>query len=173
MPKLERLDWVVPLNEGKGVTLSLDDEANHFLAENPNALLLGVLYDSQFQTRLAFAIPWRLKGRLGHFDLERMAHEEEAVQQAFTMKPALHRFPNRCAAFTVQFARFVLEQYEGDPSRMWRESSSAGELATKLLALPAFGAQKTDWTVGMLGQLGLLSFEDWQGYRVPAKSAKK
>jgi len=36
-----------------------------------------------------------------------------------------------------------------------------------LMGLPAFGVEKTNWTVGMLGTLDLLPFDGWQEYRVP------
>jgi uncharacterized HhH-GPD family protein len=166
MPKLERLDWVSPLSEGNGVTLTDDPEANQLLAGDPNALLVGVLCDSQFQTRRAFAIPLRLKQRLGHFDIRRIAAEPDAVREAFTTKPALHRFPNRCAEFTVKLAGFIVETYDGDGSRVWTECRASDELGRRLLELPAFGEQKADWTVGMLGRMGVLTFSDWDGYRV-------
>ncbi|HEV3310175.1 MAG TPA: Fe-S cluster assembly protein HesB [Chloroflexota bacterium] len=170
MPKLERLEWVLPLSEGKGVTLTDMPEANMFLAEDPNALLLGVMCDSQYQTRRAFAIPYVLRQRLGHFEIARIAGEIDVVHTAFTTKPALHRFPNRCAALTSKLAQALVDAYGGDGRRMWTEAASADELAGRLMALPAFGAGKTDWTVGMLGRLGVLSFGGWEEYRVPIKS---
>lgn len=172
MPKLERLDWVTPLSEGHGVTLTDSPEADHFLEENPTALLLGVMCDSQFQTRRAFAIPLLLKQRLGHFDAHRMVEEPGSIRHAFTSKPALHRFPNMCAELTIKLVTFLVERYEGDGSRVWTECSSSDELAGRLMELPAFGKQKTDWTVGMLGRLGLLGFEGWDGFRAPEKWSK-
>jgi hypothetical protein len=38
------------------------------------------------------------------------------------------------------------------------------------MELPAFGAQKANWTVGMLGRMGVLPYEGWDGYRVAEKS---
>ncbi len=172
MPKLERLDWVEPLSTGRGVTLSDDDDANLFLAENSTALLLGVLYDSQFQTRRAFSIPYRLRGRLGHFEINRLASEPDAVQAAFTQKPALHRFPNRYAQLTSRFASVIVDDFDADAARVWTESSSADDLGRRLMALPAFGPQKTDWTVGMLGRLGVLRFDGWQDFRYEAAAKK-
>lgn len=172
MPKLERLDWVAPLSEGQGVTLSELPEADMFLAENPNALVLGVLYDSQYQTRRAFAIPYLLRERLGHLDMPRVAGEEEAVRVAFTTKPALHRFPNRFAGLTIQLASTISEDYGGDSSLIWREARSVEDLGTRLMQLPAFGPQKTNWSVGMLGRLGVLPFGGWEHYRVPEPKAK-
>jgi uncharacterized HhH-GPD family protein len=170
MPKLERLDWIVPLSEGRGVTLTDSPEADLFLAEQPNALLLGVMCDSQFQTRRAFAIPYLLRQRLGHFDIKRMAEDEVAIHEAFTTKPALHRFPNRCAALTSKLFAAIVLDYGGDGGRIWLEAGSVEELSRRLMALPAFGGQKTNWTVGMLGRLGVLTYEGWDGYRVPEKT---
>lgn len=172
MPKLERLEWLAPLSEGRGVTLTDDPEADMFLAEDPNALLLGVLYDSQYQTRRAFAIPWILKQRLGHLQMDRLAVEPERLAEAFTTKPALHRFPNRFAKLTNDIAVVVVRDYAGDSGRIWGESDSVDSLASRLMALPAFGPGKSNWTIGMLGRLGLISFPAWNGYRVPEKPTK-
>jgi uncharacterized HhH-GPD family protein len=174
MPKLERLDWVAPLSEGRGVTLSDDPAADQFLAEDPNALLLGVLYDSQYQTRRAFAIPLKLRERLGHFDLQRMAAEgEEPLLHAFLTRPALHRFPGKFARQTYQLVQVLVDQYGGDAGRIWTEASDADDLGRRLMALPCFGTEKTNWTVGMLGKLGLISFPGWEEYRATAATRKK
>jgi uncharacterized HhH-GPD family protein len=170
MPKLERLEWVAHLNEGKGVTLTDDPAADAFLAEDPNALLLGVLYDSQFATRRAFAIPLLLKERLGHLDMNLLANEDiTALKEAFNTKPSLHRFPNRNAELTQKVAKVIATEYGGDSSRIWREATDVDDFARKVNALPAFGPQKTDWMVGMLGYMGVLNFEGWKDFRVEGK----
>ena len=169
MPKLERLDWLVPLSEGRGVTLSDDPAADLFLADDPNALLLGVLYDSQYSTRKAFAAPLRLRERLGHLDVARLAQDEEALVAAVSQKPALHRFPYRYARLTHQLAGVLMDQYGGDAARIWKETDDVQTLGSRLMALPAFGEEKTNWTVGMLGRLGMLPYDGWAEYRVEVK----
>ncbi len=167
MPKIERLEWLAPLSEGRGVTLSDDPEADLFLARDANALLLGVLLDSQFPTRRAFASPLRLCERLGHLDMAILAASEDGVLiEVFSRKPALHRFPRKFAGLTRTLAQTVVEVYGGDAGRIWREAGNADDLAARLFALPAFGVEKTNWTVGMLGTLGMLTFSDWEGYQV-------
>jgi uncharacterized HhH-GPD family protein len=174
MPKLERLEWLVPLSEGRGITLSDDPAADLFLAEEPNALLLGVLYDSQLATRRAFAAPLRLKERLGHFDLTRLAEPDSIeVLEAFSQKPALHRFPRKFAALTGQLAAVVVAEYGGDSGRIWREADTVDLLADRLLDLPAFGIEKTNWTVGMLGALDMLPFDGWQEYRATPRKKRR
>jgi uncharacterized HhH-GPD family protein len=174
MPKLERLEWIAPLREGRGVTLTDDPEADRFLGEDPNALLLGVLYDSQFSTRKAFAIPLKLKQRLGHLDMARLASEDTTeLVAAFRQSPALHRFPRKFAEMTQQLAADIVADYGGDASRIWREAEDVDDLGERLMDLPCFGVEKTNWTVGMLGRLGDLSFDSWEDYRVkPRKRAK-
>lgn len=169
MPKLERLSWLVPLSEGRGITLSDDPAADLFLAENPNALLLGVLYDSQFATRRAFSAPLRLRERLGHLDMGLLAADDAApLIAAFAQKPALHRFPTKFATLTQKLAATVVAEYGGDAGRIWLESRDVEDLGGRLMALPAFGTDKTNWTVGMLGILEILPYEGWQEYRAPA-----
>jgi uncharacterized HhH-GPD family protein len=174
MPKLERLEWIAPLSEGKGVTLSDDPEADLFLAESPTALLLGVLYDSQYATRKAFAIPLRLRERLGHLDPTQLAFADETVLlEVFGRKPALHRFPYKFARITQRLAQVLMAEYGGETERIWREAGSANDLGDRLMALPSFGIEKTNWTVGMLGRLGYLPFDGWEEYRVTARCKAK
>jgi uncharacterized HhH-GPD family protein len=174
MPKLERLDWLTPLTAGRGVTLSDDPEADLFLANDPNALLLGVLYDSQYATRRAFAIPLRLRNRLSHFDIERLAQEDTTeLVAAFSEKPALHRFPRKFATLTQGLAVTIVQRYGGDSSRVWTEATDVSDLSTRIMALPAFGVEKTNWTVGMLGRLGYLSFDGWEGFQMEPKPRAK
>ena len=174
MPQLERFSWLAPLSEGRGVTLSDDPRADLFLAENPAALLLGVLYDSQYATRRAFAVPLRLEERLGHFDLRLIAAEDRStLDAAFRQYPALHRFPNKYAGLTQQLASAIVTSYDGDAGAIWATARDVEDLAARLLALPGFGVEKTNWTIGMLGMLGLLPFEGWEDYRAtPPRRSK-
>jgi uncharacterized HhH-GPD family protein len=171
---LERLEWIAPLSAGKGVTLSREHEANLLLAEDPNALLLGVLYDAQFLTVKAFAIPFHLKERLGHLNMGTIAEMDlENLKQVFVEYPALHRFPFKNAATTQKIAQLISERYGGDSGRIWREAANPDDLAARLMELPAFGIEKTNWTIGMLGRLGMLPFEGWEEYRVAKGNRKK
>jgi uncharacterized HhH-GPD family protein len=174
MPKLERLDWIAPLSDGKGITLSDDPAADLFLAEDPNALLLGVLFDSQFLTRKAFSAPLKLKQRLGHLDMAILASEDTTdLEAVFRQSPALHRFPRKFAMNTQQLAAVIVSDYGGDSSRIWKEARDADVLGDRIMDLPCFGVEKTNWTVGMLGRLGYLPFGGWEDYRAkPKKRAK-
>jgi uncharacterized HhH-GPD family protein len=174
MPKLERLAWIAPLSEGKGVTLTDDPAADKFLAESPDGLLIGVLLDSQYPTRRAFAAPLQLRDRLGYLDMKKITVKEpDELVEVFRQQPALHRFPRKFALLTQQLAAFVVDHYGGDSSRIWREAKDADELGSRLYALPAFGVEKTNWTVGMLGVMGVLPFDGWEDYRIQPPKGKR
>jgi uncharacterized HhH-GPD family protein len=107
--------------------------------------------------------------------MARLGEEDPSVVLAsFAQKPALHRFPNKYATLTQQMARAIAQRYGGDSSRIWTETSDVTELGNRLLELPAFGVEKTNWTVGMLGRLGWLPYDGWQEYRAsPPKRSKR
>jgi hypothetical protein len=52
-------------------------------------------------------------------------------------------------------------------------ADSVDTLAGRLLDLPAFGIEKTNWTVGMLGTLEMLAFDGWQEYRATPRKARR
>ena|SRR5579872_388453 len=173
MPKLERLDWLDPPGAGRGVTITDQPEVNLWLYENPAGLMIGVLLDSQYRTKAAFASPYYLWQRLGHLDMPTIANfDPDEFKTVFKQPNALHRFPNKFADLTQRLARHVTDNYEGWTERIWVEATGTEDLGQRLLGLPAFGIEKTNWTIGMLGRLEMLPFDGWQEYRV-TKGRKK
>jgi hypothetical protein len=72
-----------------------DAEADELLAENPLALLIGMLLDQQVPMEWAFRGPLTLKERLGGtLDAETIAAlGEDKIEAIFRDKPAMHRYP--------------------------------------------------------------------------------
>lgn len=135
-----------------------DDAADRLLTESPFALLVGMMLDQQYPMEHAFAGPQKVNGRLGGFDPERIAAadpEEFAALCATT--PAIHRFPGSMAARLQELARIVVDEYDGDASRIWTQAADGKDLAKRLQALPGFGAQKVKIFVALLAkQLGVV-----------------
>ncbi len=138
--------------------LSQDAEADALLSEDPLALLIGMVLDQQVPLEWAFAGPLELKKRLGRrLDAKEIATmEPEALAEAFTRKPALHRYPGSMAKRVQELSRVVADDYGDDPSRIWTGVSSGEELLERLKALPGFGDHKAKIFVALLGkQLGV------------------
>lgn len=124
-------------------TMTGDIEHDQFLREEPNAALLGLLYDQRVRAEFAFTGPIRLYERLGHLDMPRIAeHDPDAFRTLFAQKPAVHRFTNKMAETTQKVAAVVTDEYYGDAANIWNDGASASEIEKRVRKLPGFGRQK-------------------------------
>ena len=117
-----------------------DDDACALLAKDPFALLVGFALDQQVTVQKAFAGPHVLKERLGTLDPRRVA--ESDLQEIFRTPPAIHRFPGAMATRVQELARRVVEDYDGDASRVWTEAKDSADLRKRIGSLPGFGEMK-------------------------------
>ena len=121
-----------------------DTDADRLLAEDPLALLLGMLLDQQVPMEWAFQAPSILRQRLGgQLDAGKLAAmSEDDVVQLFVEKPALHRYPASMAKRAHALCIALTEEYDGDAAKVWKGATTGQELVKRLLALPGFGPDK-------------------------------
>ena len=134
-----------------------DIEADALIASDPLALLIGFVLDQQVSLQKAFAGPLELKRRVGTIDAAAVAGMDPGdLDEAFRMRPALHRYPGNMAKRTQALCRVVAEQYDGDAARVWTEAADGADLQDRLLALPGFGDMKAKSLIAILAnQYGL------------------
>jgi uncharacterized HhH-GPD family protein len=142
---------------GSGSTFFItgDEEADRLLADDPLALLLGMLLDQQVPMEWAFAAPNTLRERLGVDRLdagELAAMGEEKVVEVFCEKPALHRYPGSMGKRAWALCQALLEHHDGDPTRVWTEAADGRDLVKRLRALPGFGEEKAKIFTAVLGK---------------------
>ena len=124
-------------------TMTKDAEADQYLMDDPNAALLGMLYDQRVLAESAFTGPMRLRDRLGHLDMAKIAAmDADKLREAFAEKPAVHRFVNVMADRTQQVAQIVVDEYDGDAANMWNDGVHFDVIQKRLIALPGFGKMK-------------------------------
>jgi len=124
-------------------TMTGDLEADAFLQRFPNAALLGMLYDQRVRAEYAFTGPLRLKDRLGHLDMRRVASVPgETLRRVFAEKPAVHRFTNKMADQTRAVAAILAKNYDADAANLWKDLREFEPIRKRLLELPGFGPQK-------------------------------
>jgi uncharacterized HhH-GPD family protein len=146
------------------LTLTGDDTADRLLSDNPFALLVGMLLDQQIAMEVAFAGPARLAERLaGPLEPATLAAMSPADLEAlFRQKPALHRYPGSMAKRVHALAVHLVEEHEGDASRVWTEATTGTELKRRLVALPGFGDQKARIFVALLGKQCGVRPDGWE-----------
>ena len=117
-----------------------NDDANKLIAEDPFALLVGFALDQQVTVQQAFQGPLRIKERVGTLDPKTLAKTD--LEPAFREKPAVHRFPGNMAARVRDLASIVVDEYDGDASRIWTDAKDGKDLRKRIGALPGFGEMK-------------------------------
>jgi uncharacterized HhH-GPD family protein len=131
-----------------------DPAADQLLTEDPLALLIGMLLDQQVPMEWAFKGPHTLQERLGgRLDAGAIAAmSPDELKDVFSAKPALHRFPGSMATRTHALCTMIVEEYGGDPERIWKDAKSGDELLARLEALPGFGEEKSKIFLALLGK---------------------
>lgn len=135
--------------------LATTPAANALLAEDPLALLLGMLLDQQIPMEKAFTSPQVLAERLGvqRLDAAQIADYDPArLEELFRQVPALHRFPAAMAKRVQELCRALVEQYDGDTASVWTTAADGPELVKRIAGLPGFGEQKARIFTALLGK---------------------
>lgn len=160
----------------KSFYITGDEAADRFLAEDPLALLLGMLLDQQVPMEWAFAAPARLRERLGVDRLD--AHDlaamgEEKVVEVFCEKPALHRFPGSMGKRAWALCQALVDDHDGDPTKVWTEAADGADLVRRLKALPGFGDEKAKIFAAVLGKRLGVAPAGWEEAAAPFSDAER
>lgn len=131
-----------------------NDDANRLLAEDPLALVLGMMLDQQFPMERAFLGPHLLRERLGReLDAADIAGvDPDKLAEIFKGPPAIHRFPGSMAKRAQALCAFVADRYDGDVARLWSDGANAAKVLARLEELPGYGNEKSRIFVGILGK---------------------
>ncbi|MEU5685153.1 HhH-GPD-type base excision DNA repair protein [Streptomyces venezuelae] len=139
--------------------LAQEPRADALLSRSPLAALVGMLLDQQVPMEWAFAGPYTIATRLGADDLdahEIAAYDPEEFAAMLSAKPAVHRYPGSMAKRIQQLCQYLVEHYDGDPTKLWGDVDSGTELRKRLHELPGFGEQKAKIFLALLGkQMGV------------------
>ncbi|WP_024792884.1 HhH-GPD-type base excision DNA repair protein [Tomitella biformata] len=138
--------------------LAQDPAADALLADNPAALLTGMLLDQQVPMENAFSGPKKIADRMGGFDVRAIAAADpEPFAAMCATTPAVHRFPGSMAKRIQGLCLHLVEHYEGRAEGVWTDGDPDGrEVLKRLKALPGYGDQKARIFLALLGkQLGV------------------
>ena len=135
------------------IQIAQDPHADEVLSSSPFALLAGMLLDQQFPMERAFAGPAKVLDRFGTLDPAAIADAEpEAFAELCSTPPAIHRYGRSMAGRLQALARVVVDEYEGDASRIWSDAKTGEALLGRLKALPGFGEQKAKIFTALLAK---------------------
>ena len=134
--------------------LTGDPAADHLLDTDPFALLVGMLLDQQVPMEAAFAGPKKLADRMGGLDVHRIAEMDPDEFAAIAAQPpGIHRFARSMAGRVQGLARHLVDEYDGDPARIWIDG--APDAATALHMVRTLHPHVTTIDVAMPGIDGI------------------
>ncbi|TSE00649.1 Fe-S cluster assembly protein HesB [Skermania sp. ID1734] len=146
------------------VCLAQDPTADRLLAENPAALLTGMLLDQQYPMEAAFGGPKKIADRMGGFDVHEIAAADpEKFAALCATPPAIHRYPGSMAKRIQALCAYLIEHYDGHAQALWTSGDPDGaEILRRLKALPGFGDQKARIFLALLGKQFGLQAPGWR-----------
>lgn len=143
----------------------LSREVAGLILEDPNAFLIGSLFDYLIPFRKAWGAPLELKRRLGHLDVARIAGMDvHALQQHIkgdTAGASLHRFPRILAQRLVFACSRLVANYGGNAAHIWKNGSSAAVVVAKLEEFEGISQKLSNMTVRILGTWCGVQLTDW------------
>lgn len=145
------------------IQIAQDETADELLSTDPFALLVGMLLDQQYGMEHAFRGPAKIVDKLGTLDPgEIAAQDPEKFADLCSTTPAIHRYARSMAGRVQQLAQLVVDDYDGDASRIWSTAGSTKELLKRLKALPGYGDQKARIFAALLGKQLDVTPDGWR-----------
>jgi uncharacterized HhH-GPD family protein len=159
--------------DAAAIPVTGDAEADRLLAENPLALLIGMLLDQQVPMEWAFHGPLTLQQRLGSpLDAETIAAMgPDKIEAIFRDKPAMHRYPGSMGKRTHALCAYVVEHYGGDAGAIWSDAPSGQEIYRRLRELPGYGEEKAKIFLAILGKRLGEAAPGWEEAAAPFSDA--
>ena len=144
--------------------LAQDPEADKLLADNPLALLVGMVLDQQVPFETAFAGPKKIADRMGSFDAVEIAdYDPDKFAALCSERPAIHRFPGSMAKRIQTLAQIIVDRYDGDAAGLWTAGEPDGkELLRRIKGLPGFGDVKAQIFLALLGKQYGVTPKGWR-----------
>lgn len=138
-------------------------EADAVLDEHPFAVVVAMLLDQQYGMEHASRGPWKIKSRLGSIDPAVIAATDpDRFVELATSPPAIHRYGRSMAGRVQELARYVVQEYDGDATRIWTEATSGADLFTRIKTLPGYGEQKTKVFIALLAKRLNVRPDGWE-----------
>jgi uncharacterized HhH-GPD family protein len=137
------------------------------LADNPLALIVGMVLDQQVPFETAFAGPKKIADRMGSFpDLsaaEIAEYDPDKFAALCSERPAIHRFPGSMAKRIQTLAQILVDRYDGDAAGLWTAGDPDGnELLRRIKGLPGFGDVKAQIFLALLGKQYGVTPKGWR-----------
>lgn len=111
----------------------LSEEEKHFILDDLNAFVIGLIADQSVKAEIAWSLPYKLAERISNFDFNKILSEydEKDIENFIKEKPALHRYPSRMANYIYNAINDIVTKYGSNAENIWK-NKSASEIVASL-----------------------------------------
>ena len=129
-------------------------ESKELLSQNPNAFFIGGLFDRQVNAGKAWEIPYNLKTRLGHLNINKIS-KMGVKELAIHIGPnkhgkALHRFHNQMADCLIFACILLIDKYEGSAENIWKGNQNIQFVLSNLIEFKGISQKIANMLVRLL-----------------------
>lgn len=149
------------------------DEAADLLLNDldryPHAFVLACVMDRQIKGERAWLIPYRFQQRLGDFSIDRLSVlTVDDVKRLMTQPNPLHRFVDRMSGFFHSAVCRIMEQYDGDASKIWQGKPSSAAVVYRFLEFDGVGPKIASMAANILAREFKVPFGDYYSIDISA-----
>lgn len=132
----------------------LSSKSIKLLKKDPNAFLLGAIFDRGIEYDDAWNIPAKLKIRLGHLDVRRIStmkdRDLEKIIRGTGKGNSLHRFPRTMSQCVIAASKRLVSDYNSDASNIWNCRPDVTSVLKALTSFHGIGQKIGNMTVRLL-----------------------
>lgn len=144
-------------------------EAAPLVANDPYAFMVAACLDRGTKAEIIWTIPFYLKSELGHLDPRRIYKMSlEDLAKLFARLPQRPRYVNDSPKTLSDLTRIVVEEYQGDASKIWT-GKRAPEISRTLLSIHGVGIGIANMTVLLIEKNFHLHFNDFDHTKMDIK----
>lgn len=133
----------------------LSREVAELILVDPNAFLIGSIFDYQIPFRKAWEAPFKLKQRLGHLDIAVIANmtfeDLYVVIHGGGHGKSLHRFNSILTRKVLAGCKKLVEKYGGTAANIWPDGASASQVMARLEEFEGISQKIGNMMVRLLG----------------------
>ena len=143
----------------------LSREVAELILTDPNAFLIGSIFDYQIPFRKAWEAPFKLKQRLGHLDAAIIANmtfdDLYAVIYGDGKGKSLHRFNSILTKKTLSACKQLVDKYGGSAANIWPDRTSASVVMARLEHFEGISQKIGNMMVRLLGTWFGVHLTEW------------
>ena len=131
------------------------------LDNTPHAFVLACLMDRQVKAERAWSIPYYIKNELGTFDIHELANISLEEYIRIFEEKKLHRFNETMAKCFFDAIHRILNVYDGDVSKIWKDKPSSAKVVYEFLQFNGAGIKIATMIANILARDFKIPYSDY------------